>query len=592
MAGSTKTGATNASGGKRPATRAASDSGRHVSDFRQILMWPIQLVEGEGGSLPTNHGEQLPRLDPRWSEVSDEFTEDSAEFQERHYAEFVAFMPDVQRFLYGEGGQVRAKLGAAKRHARGIHDKSEDGGPREGYGGSPIHVYRRRDVTAARVTLRPGDAPIDFAVARVELYFFFDVDIAIFAVELTARDLTLDQAQEALFRLGRAYPTNWTEGGEGANCCARFALLGGDGQELAVSDYADKDAFLRFVCEHRTPRIATHWQYLLAPLVPEQIVEATGRDSKVIPFRPLEHQRIPLFAALAIDAPEMLTRENWMRLALAAPAGAPGVAPFSPTFLADFEAQYCYDRYWDPAYGHDQITTRMLCSGHAFVMVGRADDPRFVDANNGITGQFRHQYFLLGMIAHFHRAGLLVFRDRLVTAISGLTDYGPGTVKAFKRVVRLTHENFLRFTHRYWFHELSNQAAARDLFAMWVRQLGTDRLFAEVREEVLDMIDYLDSDALRRQANTVVRLTVVTFFGLIVSLTMGFLGAELISLHEMPWWKKALHVGLVVLPMAGLILYAAKKSQRLAEFIDAISNERLSLIDKWRAFCGVWRRKT
>ena len=554
-------------------------------------MWPIQLVEGESTILPTNLGERLPRLDPRWSEVSDEFTEDSGQFQERHYAEFVAFMPDVQRFLYGEGGQVRAKLGAAKRHARGIRDDSEDAGPREGYGGSPIHVYRRRDIAAARVTLRPGDAPIDFAVARVELYFFFDVDIAIFAVELVARDLTLDQAQDALFRLGRAYPTNWTEGGEGANCCARFALLDDEGRELAVSDYADKDAFLRFVCEHRTPRIAAHWQYLLAPLVPEQIADGAGREAKLIPFRPLEHQRIPLFAALAVESPEALTREDWMRLALAAPAGVTGVAPFSPAFLSDFEAQYCYDRYWDAGYGHDQITTRMLCSGHAFVMVGCASDPRFIDASNGIVGQFRHQYFLLGMIAHFHRAGLLVFRDRLVTAISGLTDYSPDTVMAFKRVVRLSHENLLRFTNRFWFHELSNQAAARDLFAMWVRQLGTERLFAEVRQEVLDMIDYLDSDALRRQANTVVRLTVVTFFGLIVSLTMGFLGAELISLHDMPWWKKALHVALVVLPMAGLILYAAKKSQRLAEFIDAISNERLSLADKWRAFCGVWRRK-
>ena len=96
------------------------------------------------------------------------------------------------------------------------------------------------------------------------------------------------------------------------------------------------------------------------------------------------------------------------------------------------------------------------------------------------------------------------------------------TVKRFKREIRLTHENFLRFTHRYWFHEVSNEGPGRDMFERWVAELGTDRLFAEVREEVNDMIDYLDSDGLRRQANSVVRLTVVTFFGLIGTIATGF----------------------------------------------------------------------
>ena len=41
------------------------------------------------------------------------------------------------------------------------------------------------------------------------------------------------------------------------------------------------------------------------------------------------------------------------------------------------------------------------------------------------------------------------------------------------------------------------------------------------------MSDYLDSDALRRQANTVVRLTVVTIFGLIGTVVTGFLGMNL-----------------------------------------------------------------
>ena len=80
-------------------------------------------------------------------------------------------------------------------------------------------------------------------------------------------------------------------------------------------------------------------------------------------------------------------------------------------------------------------------------------------------------------------------------------------------------EIFLRFTHRYWFHELSDQPQAKAMYRMCREFLGTDSLYNEVREEIQDMSEYLDSDALRRQANTVVRLTVVTVFGLIGTVT-------------------------------------------------------------------------
>lgn len=139
-------------------------------------------------------------------------------------------------------------------------------------------------------------------------------------------------------------------------------------------------------------------------------------------------------------------------------------------------------------------------------MVCDAANARFVDAERGILAKFDHQYFLLALIAHFHRAALMAFRDRLVTAMSLLSDYAPETVKAFKCEIRLTHENFLRFAHRYWFSEISTQGPAHEIFARWVNLLGTDCLFAEVREEANDMMDYLDSDGLRRQANSVVRL--------------------------------------------------------------------------------------
>ncbi|WP_313808698.1 hypothetical protein [Sphingobium sp.] len=495
-----------------------------------------------------------------WRDVACDWGQASIEDREQHYAEFLSFMPDVQRFLYGEGIGASALAPA-------------------------IRVFRRDDVASARVTLRSGDAPIVFAIPRVELYFFHDIDLAILAVEFCAQDLGLASAQDALFRIARAYPASWDEAGYGLHCCNGVELLDSEGRILATADYADKQRFISAVCDRRSAEIAAHWAWLLTPLVP-----AHGAGADAIAFQLIEQERIPLLGFLACDDPQCISRDDWVRLGLAAAPGKPGDAPFGARYIDDFEARYCYDRFWDAERGHDHIATRMICSGYAFLMVGDAANPRFIDAEHGILAKFRHQYFLLALIAHFHRAALMVFRDRLVTAMGLLADYAPETVKRFKREIRLIHENFLRFTHRYWFSEVTTQGPAHDIFARWSAQLGTEALFHEVREEVNDMMDYLDSDGLRRQANSVVRLTVVTFFGLIGTVATGVLGMNIFDFGHAPVLQRLLLFVLVFIPVAALTFYTAAKSQRLSEFLEAFSDRRLSMRAKLLALVRVWRR--
>src|SRR5262249_25364442 len=154
-----------------------------------------------------------------------------------------------------------------------------------------------------------------------------------------------------------------------------------------------------------------------------------------------------------------------------------------------------------------------LNCGHAFVAVGPAGGRYFTDAETGLLGQFRHELFLLGLIAHFHKAALLMLSDRATVAISRLEPDEPASVREFRRSLRQSLETFLRFTHRYWFHDVSDQARAKELFRMWTAHLGTERLYEEVRDEVEGMSEYLEAENARRQSNTVVRLTVVTIFG-------------------------------------------------------------------------------
>jgi hypothetical protein len=206
-----------------------------------------------------------------------------------------------------------------------------------------------------------------------------------------------------------------------------------------------------------------------------------------------------------------------------------------------------------------------------------------------VLAQFRHQHFLLFLIAHFQKAALLMFSDRLVEALKGLDVGDPGSVRRFKRAIRHSFEVFLRFTHRYWFHEVAEQAQARALFHLSATHLGLDPLYAEVKERIADMNSYLDADSLRRQANTVVRLTVVTIFGLIGTVTTGFLGMNLIAEADATLARKLWLFTLVFVPTIALTVYTMVKSKRLSDFLDAVSDERLTAWAKVKAFAAVWR---
>jgi len=535
---------------------------RLVRHFRQILLWPLQLMPIREGAQIQKHWEllQQPGPDNPWREVGDEFTGDPTQFQERHYNEFVTFLPFVQRFLYGEGK-----------------------GAGSGYGESPIRVYRRSDVARVRMTYPDAAPAITFEVAHVDLYFFFDIDVVVLVVEIHADDLPLARAQETLYRFGRGYPTYWEADGNGGHCMKRVEWLAGDGSVLAGSDFENREKYLSFVCRHRAPCIASHWEFLLSPLA----LHHSDRSGP-IRYRQVEYHRMPLLAFLAVDDAASLSRADFVRLGLVSAPGSADTAPYSDGHLRDFERRYCYDRYWTGTQSGPP-GTRFLCCGHALVIVGDQRD-RFVgDRHAGLLQQFRHQYFLLFLVPHFHKAALLMMSDRLVDALNRLDIHEPESVKRFKRAIRQKLEIFLRFTHRYWFHEVSDQAQVKDLYHMCQEFLGTDRLYADLRAEIWDMSQYLDSDSLRRQANTVVRLTVVTTFGLIGTVTTGLLGMNLIAEADSPVATRWLILLLTFVPIAVLTLYTVIKSKRLSDFLEALSDERLSNAGKFAALLDVWR---
>ena len=179
----------------------SATSDHTVRHFREVLFWPVQLMPlaNEGNAqfhweLLAQGGENNP-----WRRLKDRFQTEELDFEERHYKEFVTFLPYVQRFIYGES------------HSHVPHEDADSPGD------SAIKIFRRRGVSALRLALYEGDVPITLSVEHIELWFFDDINVAFLKVELSAIDLSFAWVCDLLYRFGRAYPTGWDEDGQGAH---------------------------------------------------------------------------------------------------------------------------------------------------------------------------------------------------------------------------------------------------------------------------------------------------------------------------------------------------------------------------------------
>ena len=523
-----------------------------VRHFRQMLLWPLQLMPSDDEREERSHWQLLEAADTAhvWSRVEDEFTADPGQFQERHYKEFVSFLPYVQRFLYGE--------------SRGARPRLNDGAPGE----SALRVYRRHDVSALRVILRAGAQPLVLKVAHIDLYFFDDVDVALLNTEVMASDIPLSTALDLMYRFGRAYPTTWDEYGNGVHNVWSAEWLDARGNVLATSDSGNRAKYLEFACQYRAAGTAAHWAYLVEPLVLD-----AAYDEGLLRYRQIAYHRMPLMAFLALDNPRTISDADWVRLGLIASVHPDEPMPHNDPDITAFFARYSFDRYWSAT--DKGPNTRFLCSGRVLSVIGDAHSAYFLDTERGLLSQFRHQYFMLFLIAHFHQAALLGFSDRLVDAIHDLDIHDRNSIRRFRGRVHSSFDSFLRFTHRYWFNVLSEHPHMQALYRSCVRHLGNDELYAEIKEELRDMSQYLDSDSQRRQSTTVTRLTVVTTFSLIGTVATGFLGMNIIDEASAPVSARLLYLGATIIGTAILTLYLVKKSRRLSDLMDKLSDEKL-----------------
>ena len=201
-------------------------------------------------------------------------------------------------------------------------------------------------------------------------------------------------------------------------------------------------------------------------------------------YRQIEYYRMPLMAYLAVDDPRALTRNDFIRLGLVTGSrGRQRAAVSREQHLADFEQRHCYDRFWSDAGSAPR--TRYLCSGHALVVVGDARAEFYRCRDRGVLAQFRHQHFLLFMIAHFQKAALLMFSDRLVEALKRL-DIADADERASASSARSAAASRASCASRTATGSTRSRSRRRRVrcSSCAPRHLGLDPLYAEVKERI------------------------------------------------------------------------------------------------------------
>ncbi len=523
---------------------AVTDNNKIVRDFHHTLLWPVTLspLRRQPGTDAVQYWEKLKRNPGPWKYVDDTLLVEDATCV-AGYEEFVYFLPYVQRFLYGVGDEGRGAQ-------------------------SSLHTFTRDDIAKVEIELTKGAAVIAMEVLRARIYFFYDIDVAVAVMEVAGKDIALADAVEIMDRFGRPYAPAWEGDNQGSHCPHRVAFFGRDGALLTQSDYGDRDKFIDLVRSERQTPLSMHWEYFLSPLVPSYL---PGGNIK---YQQIENKRIPIMSFLSFDDPAVLTRGDMVRIGTASKWGDSDTLPYAVGFLENFESEYCYDRYWCPGQNHGQMLTRYFFCGVSFAAITKAN------VDNTLLRQFRHQFFQIGLIANFNKAALLTLSNRFSRAVERLNVRDFESVKQFKKNVRETLEVFLRFNHRYWFHEISNQMQASDFFKRWSYQLGSAALYNEVREEARDINEYLDTERARKQTDNAMRLTVVSSCGMVGTIVTGFLGMNLYSHSELSALTKAMIFLAVLIPTTALGLYAVILSRRIANFMEALASEGFTWREK------------
>lgn len=544
-----------------------------VTLFREILLVPFAIEPAKQRDAGVRSGRRLASAltaqlvapwEPvpwRWLHLPEDQGRNGEALAEA-YAEFVYFEPYVQRFLFG---------------------------PRDEQVPAPIRLWRRQDVGAIDLVVhgRHAAEPLNFrlTVDRLNLYVF-DTGNAILAVELRfdpavarsinalrpkrpARErMSLADALVIHERIRRVFPPFFTPTSDGTGSYlgapmfpVAFRPVARGAKPGSAADFSPEDAIrgtevIQQVADRNVPPLHPAWLQLLSPLS----IEGYERPGSVL-LSQMGDDRAFAHLILGVDNAHDIERADWVRIAM---ADDPGDGyPYAEDFLADFEQRHCYDRFFQ--HGCADFSTRHLFSPYSYALVSSCAPPDRLgrdEFRDTYSNHGRRHYFQLALISYFQRTALLTLSERLSTALNLA-----GEDRAnFYGACAAIEDDILRFTHRYWFEDISAQIQGQEIFDRFRDHLRTRALYDQITREVRQANEAhsayeqaqiahhqsrIAEEQLRIDRGTKM-LNRTVFVGLIASTATGFLGMNVFVAENFSGWG---WLWVILIPTACMLLF-------------------------------------
>lgn len=477
-----------------------------VKAFHHTLLWPV-LMRGPAGfkeEADQNIDAFVTAFESSgWVE---QVGESNGVHRDHTYSEVVYFHPFVRDFLFGDGLTTKDKRA--------------------------VRRFTRSDVTGLKVVIKPkedsddGKFELELKVERAEL-LLLRPRVAILLVEVSNRDLqakfvsgqdptvtdartplTLDQVLLLQSRLRHIYPP-YFEGTAHGDCPAEVKWQGLP-ESTEVEKYTPDtplgtfDAFTRVGAE---PPVYDHWRQWFGCGV-KPLRSANDRAAGGLLLQQLLDDRMPGLSFLAVSNPEAIDPTDLDCL----PAFDPPGLIYDPAFNAALRGgfQYLRFRHYGTTFYGDGTSFAVVCNTTPF--------------SETLLGHFRRHYTHLAVIAHFQHAALLYFADELAETAKMLANRKTESEfsdEGWRYRIRVIQHRFLKFRARGYFTEVSNQVQGKDLFAFWLRHLGTAALFDRVAATNSQVYDALESFEAHQMSDAQVWLGKIAGFGGAVSLALS-----------------------------------------------------------------------
>ena len=412
-----------------------------------------------------------------------------------------------------------------------------------------VQCYRHGRLKTLKAQFNSLDTPITLDATAD--FYHFQPDIGILVLHLKAKEkLLLKDAQNCLDRLRRIYPPYFgKKGNYGGHFPDSVELIDAEGNAFGqyandqIADLLTKAQVCEEMqsCNDESKRaahqllthghiLATHWAELLQPLGADshyQVLQL-GDDRAALA------SKINLFPNQEIPLTECVDRGNLIRLCFADASGSDHL-PYAKRYLTMFEERFCYDRFWYQDGESSESASRIMNCGYAFTYLGSGNDiDFFTNEFDGAPVAFRHIYVPMAIIAHFQKAALLVASRRLADLSPYGKDGKPQDLdpEAFESI----EANFIAFTQTYWFDEITPQEQGIELFDMWRRELRLPQLYQEHRQELQDIVAFINGREAAKQTKAATNLNHYALAFALISIGLAFLGllTGIIGMNEVP----------------------------------------------------------